>query len=176
MSYYYLISSLPAIILGEKPYYSSKEFMNLCSEWIGKSDIEKLSKLTLNLENTNTNNRFARDWYKSEEILRNCSVKKRAAKLNKDPLPYLKIEDKIYADIERGVQDSFSAENPLEKEMALDKLRWKIIDSLEIGHFFDLEKLCAYKLRLLICEKWSTRKTEAGQKNLDTILDSLYHN
>ena len=174
MSYYYLISSLPAIILGEKPYYSSEEFMSLCSAWIGKSDIEKLSRLTLSPEHINTDNRFIRDWYKYEEIIRNSSVKNRAAKLNKDPLPYLKPEDKIYTDIERGVQDSFSAANPREKEMALDRLRWETIDFLETQHFFDLEKLCAYKLRLLICEKWIARKTETGQKNLSTILDSLY--
>jgi len=174
MSYYYLISSLPAIILGEKPYYSSEEFMKLCSIWIRNSDVEKLSKLTLNLEDTNTDNNFARDWYKYEKILRNSSVKNRAPKLNKDPLPYLKPEDKIYTDIERKVQDSFSSATPLEKEMALDKLRWEIIDFLEIGHFFDLEKLCAYKLRLLICEKWVARKKETGQKNLDIVLDSLY--
>ena len=174
MSYYYLISSLPAIIFGEKPYYSSEEFMKLCGTWIGKSDIEELSKLTLSLEDISVDNSFVRDWYKYEEILRNSSVKNRAAKLNKDPLPYLKPEDKIYTDIERGVQDSFSAVNPLEKEMALDRLRWGIIDFLETWHFFDLEKLCAYKLRLLICEKWIVRKTEAGLKNLDTVLDSLY--
>ena len=176
MSYYYLISSLPAVTFGEKPYYSSEEFMKLCSPWIGKSDIEKLSKLTLNLEATTTDNYFARDWYKYEKILRNSSVKNRVAKLNKDPIPYLKPEEKIYTDMERGVQDSFSATTPLEKEMALDRLRWRIIDSLETGHFFDLEKLCAYKLRLLICEKWVGRKMEDGQKNLDTVLDSLYHN
>ncbi len=39
MSYYYLISSLPAIIFGEKQYYSSEEFMKRCCTWIGKSDI-----------------------------------------------------------------------------------------------------------------------------------------
>ena len=174
MSYYYLISSLPAINLGDKPYYSSEEFMKLCNIWIGRSDVEKLSRLTLNPEYTTADNCFSSNWYKYEEILRNSCVKNRAAKLNKDPLPYLKPKDKIYTDIERGVQDSFSAINPMEKEIALDKLRWTIIEFLETGHFFDLEKLCAYKLRLLICEKWVIRKTETGQKNLDIILDSLY--
>lgn len=176
MSYYYLISSLPAIIFGEKPYYSSEEFVKLCSSWIGKSNIEKLSKLTLSPEDTATDSCFAKDWYKYEKILRNSSVKSRASKLNKDPLSYLKPENKIYTDIERSVQDSFSAANPLEKELALDRLRWKIIDFLETGHFFDLEKLCAYKLRLLICEKWISRKPEDGQRNLDAVLESLYHN
>lgn len=174
MSYYYLISSLPSISLGEKPYYSSEVFMNLSGKWISKSDIDELTKINLKLENITTNNSFVKSWYKYEKIIRNSSVKNRAVKLNKDPLPYLKPEDKIYTDIERKVQDAFSAANPLEKEMALDRLRWEMIGFLEEGHFFDLEKLCAYKLRLLICEKWVARKTKTGQKNLDIALDTLY--
>lgn len=175
MSYYYLISSLPTVTLGERPYYSSEEFMNLCSQWIDKSNVEKLSRLTLNPKDANKNNSFIKNWYRYEKILRNSSAKNRALKLNLDPLPYLKPENKIFPDIERGVQDSFATVNPLTKEMALDRIRWGVIDFLETGHFFDFEKLCAYKLRLLICEKWDVRKRGRGQENLGIVLESLYH-
>jgi len=38
--------------------------------------------------------------------------------------------------------------------MGLDEIRWKALDELATGHYFDLEFLVTYTLKLRILERW----------------------
>jgi len=80
-----------------------------------------------------------------------------------------------FSEIDRGVQEAFSAKDPKLKEKILDNLRWKELDNLESGHQFDVTKLCIYKLRLMICEKWINRQIEKGETNLESIVEHFYN-
>lgn len=175
MSIYYLVSSLPSFNFGDKPFYTSEGFVRLCSDWISPKNIKELEKVSLiPVENYSGNIQFIKSWYEFLGALNCYSVKYRALKLNRDSSSILKEQNKIYSDIEKGVQEAFSSENPMEKEKRLDRLKWSILDSLEVGHMFDFDKLSIYKLRTLLCEKWLTRKEPEGKKNLEAALSVLY--
>ncbi|MEI6056024.1 MAG: DUF2764 family protein [Lentisphaerota bacterium] len=175
MSIYYLVSSLPSFNFGDKPFYTSEGFVRQCSDWISPENIKELERVSLiPVESYSGNIQFIKSWYELLGALNCYSVKYRALKLNRDSSSILEERNKIYSDIEKGVQEAFSSENPMEKEKRLDRLKWSILDSLEVGHMFDFDKLCIYKLRTLLCEKWLTRKEPEGKKNLEAALSVLY--
>lgn len=175
MSIYYLVSSLPSFNFGDKPFYSSEGFIRQCANWISPDELKDLENLSIiPEENYSGKIQFIKSWYELIGALAYYSVKYRTSKLNRDISTILKEQNKIYSDIEKGVQEAFSSANPMEKEKRLDHLKWNILDSLEIGHMFDFDKLCIYKLKTLLCEKWLTRKESEGKKNLEAALSVLY--
>ncbi len=174
-SYYYLISSLSSLVLGEKPQLTLTDFMELCSEWVSSSEYEQLDSVSLiPSPESLPKNITVKKWEDWETCLKNQIVKLRAGDLKKDPSNYTQEEKDYFSEIERGVQEAFSAQDPYLKEKILDELRWNALSNLESGHQFDLSTLCIYKLRLMLCEKWLTREQEKGEKNLDDILAKFY--
>lgn len=175
MSIYYLVSSLPSFNFGDKPFYSSEGFVRQCSDWINASELKELEEISLvPQEDFSDKSGFVKKWYGLICSLTVVSVKTRASILGRDISSIVKEQKVIYSDIEKSVQEAFSAENPMEKEKKLDRIKWAFLDSLEIGHFFDFDKLCIYKLRILLCEKWLCRKEADGIRNLDNALSVLY--
>jgi hypothetical protein len=174
-SYYYLISSLSILVLGEKPPLSLEKFMDSCSTWLSDSKYKILQDTSLlpDFEQI-SKNKVVNRWKNWETCLRNRMIIARARDLNKDATSYIQEERDYFSEIEREAQEAYSANNPLAKEKILDEIRWKALDNLECGHLFDIEMLCIYKLRLMLCEKWITRKREMGEKNLDAVLLKFY--
>lgn len=175
MSIYYLVSSLPSFNFGDKPFYSSEGFVKQCADWISPDELTELQKLSLIPEEKYSgNNELIKSWYELTGALSCYCVKIRASKLNRDASVIAREQKAFDSFIEKSVQEAFSSENPMEKEKKLDRLKWKILDTLEAGHSFDFETLCIYKLRTILCEKWFDRKEPEGKKNLESTLSVLY--
>ena len=66
-----------------------------------------------------------------------------------------------------------NAADPLEAEKILDRMRWAKLDELEAGRQFDFDRVCIFKLKLLILAKYSGRTPDAGGAALDAILKRL---
>ena len=174
MKYFYLISSLPSIILGEKPFYSIQGYMETCKSLMSDSDYRELASISLDPSATSGNSNFTKKWKSYETEIRNLTSKIRATKLGKEVSTYLRPDSISSTEIDKGVSDAFAANSPLDREIILDKLRWSIIESLEADCIFDLKKLLAYKLKLSICEKSLKRNANQGQSNLDSALNTLH--
>lgn len=175
-AFYYLVSSLPMLFLGETPKLSSDEFLAACTDFLTADEINELKKLSLvppedYLMSTNLSAIY---WYNWETCLRNSLVHLRAKGRSKDPETFLREEADFFSEIEKGVQEAFSKSSPLETEKALDRLRWGRLDDMEVGHMFDFCKLCVYKLRLMLCEKQSLLNKEKGSDNFDEIVKYIY--
>jgi hypothetical protein len=57
---------------------------------------------------------------------------------------------------------AMTGKSPLEAELFLDGCRWEKIDELAAGHFFDIEFLRAYRLKLQILERHMKFEEELG--------------
>jgi len=57
--------------------------------------------------------------------------------------------------------------NPLEIEKRLMRAQWDFLEEQEIGHFFDLDFLIIYYLKLQILERMFSFNKEKGQQNLE---------
>ncbi len=58
--------------------------------------------------------------------------------------------------------EAFSKDNPLDAELLLNNARWQFIEELSAGHFFDLEFLVAYRLKLQLQERRAMFEEEKG--------------
>ncbi len=172
--YYYLISSLPMLMFDETALLSVEEFNEACAEQVTENDLKVLNRLCLVPEagQTYPTGSAAERWRQWEVCLRNRIASHRAPH-GKDIHSYLQEEKSCFCDIDTGVLEAFGLKNPLEREKYFDHMRWRVLDDFESGHHFDFDKLCIYKLKLLLLEKWNERQVEQGTKNLDMMLGQI---
>jgi len=94
-------------------------------------------------------------WKDFDIALRNELVKVRAARKKIDPLKYLRQDE--YSEPQIVHIAALSLRNPsiFEAEKALDLERWRLLDELSLGRYFDFDTLIIYALKLLILERWA---------------------
>jgi hypothetical protein len=175
--YYYLMSSLPTPKREEAPPLASEKFLHECSNHIDPELFKLLAALSLTPPKKHVfpNGSLAGKWTAWETSLRNRLASVRGAALGRDASAYLahQKEDASSPDTDREISDKFIERDPLERERILDSLRWAKIEELEFGHYMDFDAVCAYRLKILIREKWSRRTQNKGQQNLNSVLHSL---
>ena len=81
MSYYYIVASLPTLVLGEPPPYSGEEMLRLVANVLEAGDLAELA-LVLEGREAEGCSAFAREWVGIEAQIRNAIVRERAAKLS----------------------------------------------------------------------------------------------
>jgi hypothetical protein len=54
-----------------------------------------------------------------------------------------------------------------EAERILDEERWRFLDEICLGHYFDFDFLIGYVLKLLILERWH----KVTQSGLEAVLE-----
>jgi len=55
-------------------------------------------------------------------------------------------------------------------ERRIDLARWEKLEELELQHYFDLQFLIVYYLKLQILNKWDSIRAEKGRAVLDELL------
>lgn len=169
--YYYLVSSLPMLRNGEAPPMSTAEYLEQCEEWVSEDEFNTLKNLALVPEENSSG--AVKQWYDWEICLRNRLASHLGNSLNLDAEEYTLEEADCYSEIERGLQEAYGQKNPLDRERVLDNLRWSRLEDMESGHLFDINLLCIYKIKLMLCEKWVGREPEHGNENLDAIIEKV---
>jgi hypothetical protein len=124
-------------------------------------------------------NSVLREWQDWEAALRNSLTLARAPELGADPEEHLKGMEppggprtELY-EVEPAVQESMSGNNPKAVEESLDRKRWSKLDELENGHFFDIEKLIIYYLKLQLLERKNKFTRDRGKENFNEIYQAI---
>lgn len=63
--------------------------------------------------------------------------------------------------------------NIREKEMAIDKILWEYLDEQTFFHFFSIEKILSYAIKLGIIERWMELDSETGKAMLNQLIEEL---
>ena len=174
-NYYYLISTLPLLRLGEPPPLSLEKFHETCGSWLPARDLTRIKALRLEPPakgQTVPSAKVQTRWLEWESSLRNGLVKIRAAHLDREPEKSLRPVP-VDLEAERGAREAFTITDPLQREKALDQSRWLRLEEFEFMHDFDFQRLCVYKIKLLLCHKWVPRTLEKGKMNLEAALGEL---
>ncbi len=160
--YIYLISSLPMLHFGAKPPFSTEKFFSVCAELISPEDLEAL-KNSLKDEGESRYHDF-------ETALRNELVKIRAQRKHLDASKFLRRDG--YADqwISHIAAGACRNSSVMDAERMLDLDRWRFLDELSMGHYFDIELLMVYARKLSILEKWERVRTADADKLLEEAL------
>jgi hypothetical protein len=63
-------------------------------------------------------------------------------------------------------------DDPLDRELALDRLRWTLLDELAVAAPFGLQAVLAYGLKLRLAEKWAAMDETEGLRIAAGIADA----
>lgn len=164
-SYYYLVASLPSLQYGIKAPFTLEDFLKDAQRLLTVGDFAQLQRAMEPYdEKTEPRNPLARSWHEFEHNLRNELAWFRAGKAQKDPLAYIRGQRAGESYLVNLVAEAAELPNPLTAEQLLDKARWQKLEELAAFHYFDLEVLIVYALRLQILERHQAIETSKGQE------------
>ena len=169
--YYYLISSLPLLHFAQRPPFSVADYLFSCQGVLTPEDLSELKALLQN-DKSRIVSSFGKDWQSWMAVLGNSVLKLRAAGIGLDVRASLLNEEKYSVDLQQGVSFAFSRDNPLERELALDQLKWAIIEELSVNQSFTVDAVYAYGLELQILERWHQMSQKIGESKLEDLLSS----
>ena len=163
-SYYYFVASLPLVSFDGKMPMSVEAFHEDCRRLLTEKDYALMQRLWVSDENdlSGTGNRVLDAWLFFDRGFRNELAWHRANRLNKDPLKYLRgprALDPLYAE---EVSRISKMEDLWEAEKTLNKMKWRFLEDLAAGHYFDIEFLLIYALRLTMLERFQEYASPAG--------------
>lgn len=172
INYYpYFISSLPMLHFGAKPPFSFEKFLDLTQPFITASELALLKGLGNIEDNEKQVPETVKQWQSFQAGLRNELVKIRAGRKHIDPQRYLRQAGYVEIRTVHVAASASRATSILEAERLLDQEKWRKLDELERGHYFDLDFLIVYVLKLLILNRWERIYTAGNQKLLEEVLE-----
>ena len=161
--YYYVISSLPSLSLKEELPIRKNNFLSVCKENLKTTDFEMLRSIDLfEVDQEKAPLDIIRCFFSWEREVRNALVRLRAERLDLDSIDFIR-GDITEHSIGHFTEEAFSADSPLIAEDILNKARWKYLDELEFGHYFDIEILVIFFIKLQILERVSLFDAVQGQ-------------
>ncbi len=145
--HFYAVSSLPFLTYDLDPIPGREFFLDIIRTHLSASELKiAASALDFDPDSGKTDNVFLEKWRVFETNLRNELVQLRARKKGRDSDSLRECEETISP--RQLARTAFQQESPQAAEDLLSRGRWAYVEELEVGYFFDLEKLLAYALKL----------------------------
>ncbi len=156
--YYYLAAQLPLLKFDEKTYLNRQYFLDQSQKWLSGQDYEMLSKVDLDdFYSTSKELAILKEYKDFERLLREeiASTRKEA-------------EDTQYRTKE--LLKAYLLEgSPLEVERKLLRFRWDFIEEKSLQHYFNIQFLIYYFLKLQILERLFTFDKDKGTVVFDKL-------
>jgi hypothetical protein len=168
--YYFLVASLPTLSLGAPSRFTPRQFLDRCAGQVSAAHYRMLAELELfQAPSAKTGLTLLDRWYARERALRSTLAVARAKCLKVEAAAYLRNvqQDRVLAALAERL---LTLDSPLAADEALDRLRWRFLEELAFGHYFDLETLVIYGLKLKILERRTRFDTATGTALLDRML------
>lgn len=169
-----MISSLPMLNFGMKSPFTFGKFLQMCEDLISDEDIALISKTS---QHTSTHNIDGitfptfKKWVVFDATLRNELVKIRAVRKHVDAAKYLCDDGLTDVQAAHIAMAAYRTPSLLEAERYLDEVRWRLLDDLCLGHYFDLDFLLIYALKLLILERWDLIRSADKENILEEVIE-----
>lgn len=61
-----------------------------------------------------------------------------------------------------------------DQEKAIDQLRWRVIDEMNLFEYFTLDRILGYLLQMQIAARWEKLDRDSGEKQLRKLIDVSY--
>ncbi len=162
--YYYLVASLPMLLVDGPPPLGSPAWLERCREQVSAADYALLCRISFDDLGVRPGDPDVwRNYSSWETALRDELVVQRAQRLGRDPAPFLRPAP-FYIGLPAIVKEALAAGTPKAVEIALARRRWSFLDELETGTQFDMGHLVVYRLKLLLLERKNRFRAEAGRE------------
>lgn len=170
-NYVYLISSLPMLHFNGKPPLPFGRFINLCERFVSQKSLNLLKSVSINGEyDCRVKQPTLRSWYEFDTTLRNELAKIRSGRRRIDPNKYLRRDGYAQMPIVHLAINAQRNPSVIEAEKMLDLERWRMLEEFCFGHYFDLDFLLIYALKLLILERWERASSADKNRLLEEAL------
>lgn len=168
--YYYVISALPTLFLNKELPIRKRDFLSICKENLRTADFEMISSIDFfKVEPVTSSLDIIRSFFRWESGLRNELIRLRADSLGLKSEEFLRNE--IYDHSRMLIaEEAFLADSPLMAEDILNKARWNYLDKLEFSHYFDIEILAIFFIKLQILERISLFDEVKGLEKLNAVV------
>jgi len=171
--YPYVIASLPMLHFGMRPPFSFEKFLEVCRPLMPEKDFRLLRTLPKpeQYSEKGHGHKIIQKWIEFDVTLRNELVKIRATRKHLEPAMYLRASSYSGSPLTHAVMAATMNTSVLDAEKTLDKTRWKALEELATGHYFDLDLLITYAYKLMILERWENIRNADGTTLLKKALE-----
>jgi len=184
-NYHYIVASLPDIAGGWKlGELTADDIISEISERCDLQDrklIELIQKsfkaecLTEDfyMEAVKSDNGFIREYFTFDLNVRNAKVRYLNKALGRP-------EDKDTVNISTGefekeeeISQILLGKDIIAREKAIDDLYWNKLDELSLMHYFDMNVIMAFILKLRIIERWHILDEQTGREMFKRLVDEV---
>lgn len=168
MSLYYVVASLPHLAFGERPPFSSERFRFLLRGLLTprqEADIDLALAALPGGEDP-----FVDEWAAAEAVIGQAKTSARMARACRRGADCGPAQPPAHA-AARRVLAAFELATPLETELAVDRVRWTLLDDLTLNRHFEFRLVLAYAVRLAILERWAALDEDTGRARVETLVD-----
>lgn len=172
--YTYLLSSLPTLHLTTTPNLTGEAFLAHCESFVSAAELADLTALYPSDRSVSSQDEpktaAAVDWIAWETQWRNAIARQRAARRRLEVAPYLRSHSGYRVAIAEQVAAAYAKETPLARELALDEVRWRLLDELALADAWGFPALYAYAVKLSLAWRWARLTDESGWGVLETAI------
>ena len=134
-------------------------------------------------------NKFVQQWFEFEQNVSNIIVALTARQVGIDARCSIVGNDIISTQLRESKEQDFGLKtilpyfgnllavtkisDPVQKERALDELKWRWLEDETFFHYFTVEKVFAFLVKLDIIERWSRLDAETGQQLFRRLIDNI---
>ncbi|WP_027185288.1 DUF2764 family protein [Desulfovibrio inopinatus] len=172
-SQYYLVASLPRLVLGQRPPFDEDRFLSLCEGVLSPSEQEDVGLALAGLGEDSTtlgHHPFLHGWRRSMIQMRNALACSRAHGKHVDAATCTLEHTGYSGYIQNVAAHAVDAENPRDAEMELDLARWKMVEELLPQDPFDFAVVLAFAVRLRLAWRWARMDETVGRKNVEDMV------
>jgi Protein of unknown function (DUF2764) len=170
--YPYIIASLPMLHFGMKPPFSFERFLEICCPFIPKKDFKLLRTLPQpeQYSEISASHQIILKWIEFDLALRNELVRIRSTKRHIEPATYLRSGGHSTSSLSPVIMAANTNTSALDAEKILDESRWRALEELATGHYFDVAVLITYAYKLMILQRWENIRSSDGMILLEQAI------
>lgn len=167
--YYFFVSSLPYLRYDEGVVVDPEDFLASARLNLAPADYATLVTASIDTpDQVDSAVPVVRSWQLFERGLRNSLVRVRSSNLGVSAEEYLRVPESGDDGSDRpglieAARQVSAEESPLAGEHLLGRLRWEFLCELETGHFFDLDAIVVYYLKLQLLARNRLFDRSAGE-------------
>ncbi len=172
MSVTYLLSSLPTLELGAAAPFSVEEYRRRCEGMDGIS-INDFDAVRAGIPGSHP---FTLAYANVLTEIKNITAALRASKWENSDI---RVSERSYSnyhvDLHQKIAEAINIQNPLDREIALERARWQMADELAGTDYFSEAKLYAYIVKLQINNRLAGLNEEVGKATVEDFIKANDH-
>lgn len=172
----FFAASLPELIFGKSAPISLDKFDDMAKEYLKSKQYEVLKSLTYPVPEYDPDDFVCvcELWKKVREFERFLHL--RIAKIRSERLE-LAIQtaepEGFFSEIDYMLISAMGCDDPCERELIVDRVRWEFLDSMTVNHMLDFDGLCIYRLKLQILEAYHGRNPQEGTPRFENAVEMI---